>query len=191
MELRVGYIKNQVMALGPGTRFVIWTQGCSRRCKGCASPEFQPFEGGYLIETGQVAEMICSTNSVDGITISGGEPFLQAVALYELTNIVKKERPEVNVIVFTGNQLEHIVDEDGVKFLSNIDLLIDGEYVRELNNNQGLRGSTNQRFHFLTQRLLPYRDELKQGNRNTEVHWIDSSKQKIVKIGVPCSNRNH
>lgn len=190
MKLRVGYIKAGTRALGPGNRFVIWTQGCLRRCKGCASPEHQPLDAGYLIDTKELSDQICSCRSIDGITISGGEPFLQAQALTDLLNRVGKVRPELTIIVFTGNELEELTDLDCKAFLDKIDLLIDGEYIPELNDGRGLRGSSNQRFHFLTDRLVGYRNELESGDRMTETHWADEKRQRMVKIGVPPTHRS-
>lgn len=189
MRLRVGYIKAGTRALGPGDRFAIWTQGCLRRCKGCISPEHQPLDGGYLVDTNDLADHICACNSIDGITISGGEPFLQAKALAELLEKVIEMRPELTVIVFTGNKLEELTDTDSKTFLGEIDLLIDGEYIVELNDGIGLRGSSNQRFHFLTERLAGYRNELESDDRLTETHWADEKRQRMVTIGVPRLHR--
>lgn len=189
MKLRVGYIKEGTRALGPGWRFVIWTQGCLRRCKDCISPEHQPLDGGYLVDTTDLADQICACHSIDGITISGGEPFLQAKALTDLLDKVNEVRPELTVLVFTGNQLEEMTDADSKALLSRIDLLIDGEYISELNDGKGLRGSSNQRFHFLTERLADCRDEFESGERKTEIYWADEKRQKMVTIGVPCLYR--
>lgn len=189
MKLRVGYIKAGTRALGPGNRFVVWTQGCLRRCKGCASPEHQPLDGGYFVDTNELADQICTCRSIDGITISGGEPFLQAEALVDLLGRVKKEKPELTVIVFTGNKLEELTDPESKAFLGKIDLLIDGEYISELNDGMGLKGSSNQRFHFLTKRLFDLRNEFECGERKTEVYWTDEKRQRMVTIGVPRSNR--
>lgn len=191
MKLRVGYIKAGTRALGPGNRFVIWTQGCLRRCKGCASPEHQSLDGGYLIDIKELSDQICSCRSIDGITISGGEPFLQAHALTDLLNGVSKVRPELTVLVFTGNKLEELTDLDSKAFLGKIDLLIDGEYIQELNDGIGLRGSSNQRFHFLTGRLVDFRNELECGERKTETYWSDNKRNGMVTIGVPRSSRVH
>lgn len=189
MMLRVGYIKAGIRVLGPGNRFVIWTQGCLRRCKGCASPEHQSLEGGYFIDTKELSDQICSCRSIDGITISGGEPFLQAQALTDLLNEVSKVRPELTVLVFTGNKLEELTDLDSKAFLGKIDLLIDGEYIQELNDGIGLRGSSNQRVHFLTEKLVDCRNELEYGERKTETYWMDGNRQRMVIIGVPRHHR--
>lgn len=190
MKLRVGYIKAGTRALGPGNRFVIWTQGCLRRCKGCASSEHQSLEGGYLIDTKELSNQICSCRSIDGITISGGEPFLQAQALTDLLNEVSKVRPELTVLVFTGNKLEELTDLDSKAFLGKIDLLIDGEYIQDFNDGIGLRGSNNQRFHFFTERLFDFRNEFEYGERKSETYWTDEKRQKMVTIGVPRHHRS-
>ena len=191
MMLRVGYIKAGIRVLGPGNRFVIWTQGCLRRCKGCASPEHQPLDGGYLVDTNDLADQICACRSINGITISGGEPFLQSKVLVVLLEKVIEMRPELTVIVFTGNKLEELTDPDSKAFLDKIDLLIDGEYIPELNDGKGLRGSCNQRFLFLTERLANHRHEFENGERKTETYWSDGKRNRMVTIGVPRSNRVH
>lgn len=190
MKLRVGYIKAGTWALGPGNRFVVWTQGCLRRCKGCASPEHQPLDGGYLVDTKELSDQICSCRSIDGITISGGEPFLQAEVLVDLLSRVKEMRPELTVLVFTGNKLEELTDHNSKAFLGKIDLLIDGEYIPELNDGIGLRGSSNQRFHFLTERLVDFRNELEYGERKAETYWTDEERRWLVTIGVPRYHRS-
>ena len=182
MKLRIGYIKENTMALGPGRRFAIWTQGCLRRCKGCASPEHQSLGGGYLVETKDLADRICSCPSIDGITISGGEPFLQAKPIVELLNMVNTIRPELTILVFTGNKIEELTDHNSKELLDKIDLLVDGEYIAELNDGKGLRGSTNQRFHFLTQRLRRFQDEVMNGKRRREV-YVESERDMIT-IGI-------
>lgn len=182
MKLRVGYIKEGTRALGPGWRFVIWTQGCLRRCKDCISPEHQPLDGGYLVDTTDLADQICACRSIDGITISGGEPFLQAEALTDLLDKVNKVRQELTVLVFTGNQLEELTDSDSKALLGSIDLLIDGEYVPELNDGMGLRGSSNQRFHFLTQNLLRFKEEIEMGKRRREVYVENDN--ELITIGI-------
>ena len=67
---------------------------------------------------------------------------------------MKRDLP---VICFTGFLLENLLREPrrtGVEdLLAQVDVLIDGPYVRERDDNRGLRGSNNQRIHYLTQRL--------------------------------------
>lgn len=187
MKIRIGYIKAGTMALGPGRRFVIWVQGCLRRCVDCISPEHQSLDGGYLIDVNELAAQINACRTIDGITISGGEPFLQAKALYLLTDMLKKTRPELNVLVFTGNQIDDLTDEDSKAFIANIDLLVDGEYISELNDSIGLRGSSNQRFHYLSDRLRPYKNELEYGQRRREVYAEND--RDLITIGIAPNSR--
>lgn len=169
-------------ALGPGFRYVIWTQGCPFNCPGCISPESRSMEMGFLVGLDSLVDDIVNNHNIEGITISGGEPMIQAKALYELVEKVRQLRPELTVIVFSGFRLEELKSEDQRRLVGSIDLLIDGEYVDALNEGRGLRGSSNQRFHFITDRLLQYREKLEQDIRTIEVHV---RRDKTVAYGIP------
>lgn len=170
------------MTLGPGLRYVIWTQGCPFHCEGCISPEARQITYDKQIRVTAMADDIISRPSIEGITISGGEPFLQAEALADLLDIVLAKRPELTVMSFTGYLKEDLSWPEALRLLGYLDLLVDGPYIEELNDNQGLRGSSNQRFHFLTPRLLPWKDELENGNRKVEYHVAQG---KVKAFGVP------
>ena len=96
----------------------------------------------------------------EGLTVSGGEPFLQAEALARLIDRLRK-RKEIGVILYTGYTLEELrgqqAPEGSGALLERIDLLIDGPYIANLNDGGALRGSSNQRVIPLTER---YRDRL-------------------------------
>lgn len=138
-----------VTVLGPGSRYCLWVQGCPRSCPGCVAGNTHRMEDGKQIETGALSWEIALSHA-DGLTISGGEPFLQAPALAELIKFVRQIRP-MGVIVYTGYLYEELLQmPEATEFLSQIDLLIDGPYVRELDDHKGLRGSSNQRVIPLT-----------------------------------------
>lgn len=184
MKLKVGYIIDGTKALGPGLRFAIWTQGCLRRCYRCTSPELQPLDKGKIIDVVTLSNHICATNGISGITISGGEPLLQAEPLKELLSLVVCRRPSLNVILFTGYNLCDIKNSGECGILDYIDLLIDGKYIDEQNSSEiGLRGSSNQKFHFLTNRLLPYIEEITTGPRKREMRMI--GEYEMLTIGIP------
>ena len=184
MNLKVGYIWPDTTALGPGHRYVIWTQGCHRRCFRCTSPELQLMEGGMEKDVDLLANDICATAGIDGITISGGEPLLQQEALSEMLTLVSRQRPELTVMLYSGYLIEEINNYIGFTILGQIDLLIDGEYIDELNTEGiGLRGSSNQRFHFLTDRLRPYEEEIVGGLRKREMHLL--GEYEMLTIGIP------
>lgn len=151
-------------ANGPGERFVVWVQGCPRRCKGCWNPDSLVFDGRQPILIDVLANQIIAEHRrqpLHGVTFSGGEPFSQASELAQLARLLKtKIGKDFTVVSYTGHTLEQIKSakrkSDWQDFLSEIDLLIDGEFKLEQRNfSLPLRGSTNQRLHFLTGKILP------------------------------------
>lgn len=159
-------IENSVVN-GPGDRAVLWVQGCPLHCFGCANQEFQPFIKNKLISVEKMAEIL-SLNGINGITFSGGEPFCQAEALAELSRILIAKAGKFNVITYTGYTIEEIRQKGRKSWnalLSVTDLLIDGRFVQELTETLYLRGSSNQRLHYLTDKIPqvvpePYRFEI-------------------------------
>lgn len=139
------------------------------------------------METSALATDIINNSRISGITISGGEPFLQAAALAQLLASVKELRPELNVIVFTGYLKKELAWQDAKALLSQIDVLIDGPYDQNKQSMRGLRGSLNQNIVFLTNRLIDYREELEKGSRKQEVYV---GKDEIVTIGIPSNNQS-
>ena len=134
--------------LGPYKRFIVWVQGCKRRCKGCIAKDSWALDGGELVEVDTIVQQILRQDNIEGITISGGEPFLQQDALCELISKVR-EHKDVGVIIYTGMKYNEI---ENTALAHSADLIIDGEYVEELNDNKSLRGSSNQNVLCLTER---------------------------------------
>lgn len=181
-EIRYGYYWADARSLGPGARFVLWVKGCDKNCPRCTSPDLREGVGAHSASPSALARIIIDA-APSGITISGGEPMLQADALAEMCLIVREELPDINVIVFTGRTIEELVTPGQKALLAQTDLLIDGEYVDELNDGIGLRGSSNQRLHFLSPALLPYEDELRTGPRSREIHLLGD--YEVLTIGIP------
>lgn len=172
-----------IRSLGPGLRYGLWLQGCPFNCDACATPEARTVEANKIYTVESVAEDIMASEC-EGLTISGGEPFLQTEALSELLTFVHKSRPEMTVIIFTGFLKENLKNKFALDVISHTDLLIDGPYIDSLNDGIGLRGSSNQRLWFITDRLLPWKEELETGKRSVEVSFRDGY---IQSIGIPLS----
>lgn len=146
MNIRIHTTEYPITVLGPGKRFGVWVQGCCRRCPGCMSPETWNAEEGILYDTQKLAEDFLKSGC-DAITISGGEPFLQAEALAEF--IKYAGRP--GVIIYTGFTYEELLKKaDASCLLECCDLLIDGPFIKELQDGKNMRGSSNQRAVLLT-----------------------------------------
>lgn len=92
--------------------------------------------------------------TIDGITISGGEPFDQADALAELLEGISVHKPEWSVIVYSGYKMKEILENvpDALNILRNIDVIIDGEFQKEFPSEHPLTGSGNQKIYYLTER---------------------------------------
>lgn len=170
-------------SLGPGWRSAVWVQGCQLRCRGCIAPEWIPQITARLIRPDDLARELLRDPNIDGVTISGGEPMLQAKGLSQLIETMLSIRP-VNIICFTGYRYEWLLsqpDSAGIRtLLSQIDLLIDGPYLDNENNNLGLRGSINQRFIHLTSKLSGH--EFEHQSRKVEVHIEEG---QLLMVGVP------
>lgn len=147
MELRVAGIVKESVVDGPGFRYVIFAQGCNHSCKGCHNPDTHSLDGGYVVDTVSLIEDIKHSKYIDGVTFSGGEPFLQSGPFIHIAEQLKKVN--INIVCYTGFTYEELLeskDASRIKLLGLIDMLIDGPYMEEL-RDLGLtyRGSGNQR----------------------------------------------
>src|SRR5690349_2700599 len=106
MQLKLYSMAYPVTALGPGPRVVLWVAGCPKRCAGCMSLEMLGPEAGERVPVAKLAQKILAIAApLDGITISGGEPFDQAASLAALVEMLRVQRPEWNVIIYSGYTL--------------------------------------------------------------------------------------
>lgn len=171
MALRIHPFIPRTRVEGPGTRACIQVQGCPIRCLGCAVPFTWPEDGGHTVDVAQLAEQILREPGIEGVTFLGGEPFAQAGALAEPGRIVKREG--LSVVTFTGYLLENLLesgDADTLALLKVTDLLIDGPFqIRNLDTSRPWVGSSNQRYHFLTDRYLHLKDRLTEIPNRLEV----------------------
>lgn len=133
--------------LGPGQRAVIWVQGCPLRCPGCLAPQTLPFSGGTAMAVADLAAWLAGLPDVEGVTLSGGEPFAQAGPLALLLDEVRVARPDFTAMSYSG--FTHAALRRGTAgqraLLDRLDLLVDGPYQRGRHGDLRWRGSSNQR----------------------------------------------
>jgi anaerobic ribonucleoside-triphosphate reductase activating protein len=150
MNIR-GYCLSKVN--GPGVRFVLWTQGCSKGCSECFNPETWSTNIYKELSPTQIFELI-KNFEVDGVTISGGDPLEQEDELLELLMLLSTMRLRKGVILFSGFTRAEIssnfIREQCLKY---IDVLIDGRYEKNLKIDFSLRGSSNQEFYFFSNKI--------------------------------------
>lgn len=137
---------------GPGNRMVVFFQGCDRRCPGCFNPGTHSFDTAKLLSPEDIFKRYLS-RYVEGITISGGEPFMQPDGLYWLLKTAR-EIYGLSTVVYTGFVYNELKERPACRScLEFIDVLIDGRYEESKKERTLLaRGSTNQRFHFFSSR---------------------------------------
>ena len=72
---------------GPGLRYIIFLQGCPYRCPYCHNPDTKPLTGGTEYTVGALCDRVERYKTYfgesGGVTVSGGEPLVQSVALAE------------------------------------------------------------------------------------------------------------
>lgn len=167
-------------ALGPGLRSVVWVQGCPFTCRGCMSPDWIPDRPARLVAPGELAAELLADARVTGLTLSGGEPMAQAAALAETVARARAER-DLSVLCFTGYRLERLrrdpPDPGVARLLACVDVLVDGQYVAELNDGRGLRGSRNQRVHRLNSWA---------GRRSTTSRTVRAAPRSPLRGRRPC-----
>lgn len=120
----------------------------------------------------EVAGWILAVSDLEGITLSGGEPMLQAKALCALIDMVQSRR-RLTVICYTGftwDQIQTAKAASRRELLNRVDVLIHGPYQKEKNDNKGLRGSSNQEITFLTSAYAHRHEEFEQAERKVEIH---------------------
>ncbi len=148
MNLRVAGRVGESIVDGPGIRYALFTQGCPRACPGCHNPQTQPLEGGVETTVETILAEIDANPLLDGVTFSGGEPFLQAAALAELAREIKKR--DLNLAAYTGYLWEELIaanDSAWNALLAELDVVVDGPFVQALRSwTLKFAGSTNQRF---------------------------------------------
>lgn len=143
-------------ANGPGTRAVVWVQGCTLACVGCFNPGTHA-AGGALRRVEQLADDLVD-RAQDGVTLTGGEPFQQWAATTALLRLLRRRRPDLSLLVFTGYTLGELRAQhpDADDRLAPVDVLVAGRYVaRRPLFDAPMLGSANQQVHLLTSRHRP------------------------------------
>ena len=152
--MRIAHINNSSSIYGFGNSFVIWTQGCKLKCKGCWNESMHDFNGGIEISIKDLIQQIKDSilkYNVDNVTILGGDPLEQLEELLLLMSNIKKLN--IGIILYTGYEKKEIEASDKIKIIDYADILISGRYIEEQRNiNNHLYGSDNQSIDFLTDR---------------------------------------
>lgn len=156
-KLRIaGTVENSITD-GNGLRFVIFAQGCMHKCEGCHNPHTHPLDGGKIVDTEDLYKQIFADQLLQGVTFSGGEPFLQPEPLAELAEKIKANT-DLDITIFSGYTFEALcamTNNSIQKLLHLSDYLVDGRFeVSQLDLTLYMKGSSNQRFIDLKQTFI-------------------------------------
>lgn len=146
-SLRIAGIVDESVVDGNGFRMTVFLQGCPHRCKGCHNPSSWAQEGGESFTLAFLAGQVRKNPLLDGVTLSGGEPFMQAKNAAVLAAWLRENG--YDVWTYTGYTLDELIaegDPDKLALLAQTDVLVDGRFdLSRRNLMLKFRGSDNQR----------------------------------------------
>lgn len=169
--------------LGFGNRLALWTIGCPHQCQNCSNPELWAENPSKDIPIEDIVKIIAKhKDELDGVTITGGEPFYQVGEL--LTLLEEIDRLGIgDVLVYTGYTLSAL-KQMGVRYqkaLTHIGVLIDGTYDDDKNDNKGIRGSSNQKIYVLREKLSARYKDSETCKRQVQTIISDGN---VMNVGV-------
>ena len=169
-------------ANGPGDRFVLWLQGCPLQCPGCWNTDMWSFEERKLLSVRDALTMVLATTGIEGVTLSGGEPLVQAEALLPLLRGVREAG--LSVMAFTGYELDELVEPAQRSVLDLADIVVSERFDEALAcDDLPWRGSRNQQVRFLTERYS------ERDFREVPVIEVHISPEETVITGFPGRSR--
>ena len=142
---------DESIANGLGWRAVVFVSGCPHHCEGCQNKVAQDFNYGKKFEKDELISKMKENSILKGVTLSGGEPLCNenVPEILDFVKTVKKEIPNFNIWCYTGYTIEELINRNDEKLnecLKEIDVLVDGRFVKEKKDPAlKFRGSSNQR----------------------------------------------
>ena len=143
--MRIANTVNDSIVDGHGLRFTVFTQGCPHHCPGCHNPGTHDAAGGREATLEELVEQMKKNPLIEGITLSGGEPFVQAAACADLARAA--HGLGLNVWTYTGYLFEHLRDAGDpawTALLAETDVLVDGPFRRRspMSSTSGAAGTS-------------------------------------------------
>ncbi|QGG47931.1 anaerobic ribonucleoside-triphosphate reductase activating protein [Heliorestis convoluta] len=161
ITLRLAGIVKDSIVDGPGIRATLFAQGCLHHCPGCHNPQTHDLTKGQEMSIDEIVTILEKTTYLDGVTFSGGEPFLQAQAFALLGQKIRARG--MHLIIYTGYTFEQIIalaehERSYLDLLEQANWLIDGLFREEEKDlSLPFRGSRNQR-------IIDVKESIRTGN---------------------------
>lgn len=154
--LRVHSIETFGTSEGPGIRMVVFLQGCNIRCLYCHNPDMMTCEGGKKMSAKEIIKLALDQKEYfgknGGITVSGGEPTLQAKEVIGLFKEAKRQG--INTALDTNGS---IANDDVKKLYEYTDLVLLDVKHMDPEEHKKLTGVDNKN----TLLMAKYREETK------------------------------
>lgn len=149
--MKLAGIEDNSIVDGPGIRMAIFISGCKHHCKYCHNPQTWDFNYGKEFDQGtqlELFEKIDENELLDGITLTGGDPFYSSKELIPFVKDFKSRFPDKDIWAYTGFVWEELIKDSSRKELASLcDVVVDGPFLMEKKDyTQSFRGSFNQRF---------------------------------------------
>ena len=177
-----------VTVLGRGKRVGIWFQGCTIRCQGCINEDLQDQNEESAVNQEQLFSLLAAyqNKTLDGITITGGEPFNQPDGLMQVIKITKR-LGFGEILVYSGYEYDYLM----INFpalLKNIDILISGPFIESMPTNKIWRGSDNQKVYLLSpaaQKFYPVSIDTLEYQDDQRPIQFGFADETLYLIGIP------
>lgn len=164
---------------GPGLRFVVFLQGCNLRCKCCHNPDTWEMQSEKQFTPEEIVEKAIKYKEYfgekGGVTLSGGEPILQAEFCYEIFKLCHENG--INTCLDTSGS---ILNDSVKKMLTETDrVLLDIKYTNDADYTKNVGCSLEKPLEF-----LQYLNEQKIPTtiRQVIIPTINDSEENIEKL---------
>ncbi|MCA9641580.1 MAG: radical SAM protein [Myxococcales bacterium] len=182
--IRLAFTVADTDAEGPGLRFALWVQGCSLACPGCCNLELWPASGGHKTSaTELLAELdraVERTPDIEGVSLLGGEPYEQDLALLPFVEGVRARG--LSVMIYSGFERAEL-EAMNSPLTALADLIVAGRYKQEQRTtSRRWIGSENQELIFLSDRYQPDQPCFSEPN-HAEIRY--NSEGELTVVGFP------
>ena len=171
---------------GPGTRFVVFVQGCPMRCAYCHNPDTWPMTGGKEMEVAEIIadyERNASFYKDGGITVTGGEPMMQIDFLIELFTEAKKRGIHTCIdtsgIAFNPTNTEYVAKVDKLLPLTDL-VMLDIKHI-DPNKHKELTAQPNDNILAFAQYLSDHNVDI--WIRHVVVPTLTDEDEYLYKLG--------
>jgi anaerobic ribonucleoside-triphosphate reductase activating protein len=189
--IRVSRVHHPVTTLGHGRRIGLWMQGCTIGCQGCIARDTWDAAGGRTTEVAELIDRVVGLvrkGRLDGVTISGGEPFEQPAALLRLVAGISAETGEldwpVDLLCYSG-MAETRLRRRYREVLGYLDALIPEPFVESHKDTARWRGSANQRIVCLSELGIQRYSEVDTEFQPARSMQLSIENGQIWLIGIP------